>query len=99
MRFTAEHPTLDERFLVSGLQNASLTLRLPVDSRVRIVRAEGSHMTSDNSEPYTVSEDGRRIYVEHLTGNFFIAWQSDHNPGCMLGENQRHPVKITETRR
>ena len=99
MRFTAEHPTLDERFLVSGLQNASLTLRLPVGSRVRIVRAEGSHMTSDNSEPFTVSEDGRRIYVEHLTGNFFIAWQSDHNPGCMLGENQRHPVKITETRR
>ena len=99
VRRTAEHPILDERFLVTGLRDAVLTVCPPVGARVRIVRAEGSHMLSSTSEPMTVSPDGKTLTAEHLNGDFFIAWQSDHNPGCMLKENQMHPAKVTETRR
>ena len=98
-RRTAEHPTLDERFLVSGLKNAVLTFRPPVGARVRIVRADGSHMTSVSTEAFSVSPDGKKVTAGNLTGDFYVAWQSDRNPGCMLKENQLHPVKVTKTRR
>ncbi len=84
MRRTAEHPTLDERFLVTGLKDATVTLRPPIGARVRVVRAEKSHVTDQSSEVMTVSDDGRTVTVSHLTGNFYFAWQSDHNPGCIL---------------
>ncbi len=34
-----------------------------------------------------------------VSGDVFVAWQSDSNPGCMLRESQRHLEKITKTRR
>ncbi|MBR0464648.1 MAG: hypothetical protein IJJ23_09790 [Clostridia bacterium] len=99
MRRTAEHPTMDERFLIRGLKDATLTLRPPIGARVRIVNAKNSHMMAHSSEPIKCSDDGRTITAEHLTGDYFVVWQSDHNPGSMLGENQMHPLKITETHR
>lgn len=99
MRRTAEHPTIDERFLISGLKDAVLTLRLPIGAHVRVVDAHNSHMLAANTERLTPSADGKTISVGPLTGSYYIAWQSDHNIGCMLDERQQHPVKITETHR
>ena len=42
--------------------------------------------------------DSRRT-LKPVSGDVFIAWQSDSNPGCMLRKKQRHPEKITKTRR
>ena len=99
MRRTAEHPTLDERFLITGLKDAMLTLRMPTGARVRVVNAKNDHMMAHGSEPLSVSSDGKTICTGPLTGSFYVAWQSDHNPGCMLEENQLHPAKVTVTRR
>ena len=56
-------------------------------------------MTSASTEAFSVSPDGKEVTAGNLTGDFYVAWQSDRNPGCMLKENQLHPVKVTKTRR
>ncbi len=105
-RKTAENPSLDERFLIRGLKDATLTLRLPLDARVRVVeessreRANGAPwMNAPGNVPFETLPDGTRRTLRPVTGDVFVAWQSDGNPGCMLGENQRHPEKFMETRR
>ena len=99
-RRTAEHPTLDERFLITGLRDATLVFRPPVGARVRVANAkDGRGMLAYRLVPTETAGDGRTVTAEHLTGDYYVAWQSDHNPGCMLGENQMHPPKVTKTRR
>ena len=105
-RKTAENPSLDERFLIRGLKDATLTLRLPLDARVRVVEqsacktGEGAPwMNVPGNVPFETLPDGTRRTLRPVTGDVFIAWQSDNNAGCMLGENQRHPEKFMETRR
>ena len=99
MRRTAEHPSLDERFLITGLNGATLTLRMPVGARVRVVNAADGRMMAPGSEELTHSPDGRTLTTGPLTGSYYVAWQDDGNRGCMLSGEQMHPEKVTLTRR
>lgn len=77
-RVTAEHVCVDHRFALRGLKDATVTFRPPKDSRVYI--SSGSvHYILGEEYPSTVSEDGRRVVVEHVTGSMSFAWQSDDN--------------------
>ena len=105
-RRTAENPSLDERFLICGLKDAYLTLRLPPDARVHVVEeasrdaADGAPwMNAPGNVPVELLPDGARRTLRPVTGEVYVAWQSDTNPGCMLGETQRRPEKLIETRR
>ena len=99
MRRTAEHPSLDERFLITGLKGATLTLRMPAGARVRVVNAADGRMMAPGSEELTPSPDGRTLTTGPLTGSYYVAWQDDGNRGCMLSGEQMHPEKVTLTRR
>ncbi len=101
-RRTAEHPTIDERFLISGLRDATLVFCPPVGARVYICRADElpiSTLNRDSGLPRVLSADGRTLRLEHLTGDYLIAWQDDQSPASQLREDQLHPVKVREARR
>ena len=98
MRLTAEHPTIDERFRVSGLKDATLVFRPPLGARVRIAQGDG-RMIAKTNLPLTWAEDGKTVRAEHVTGDVFVAWQWDDSPASMLREDQRHPEKVEEARR
>ena len=94
MRRTAEHPSMDERFLITGLKDATLTVRPPVGARVRMVDAEkDGRMCARSNVEMEWAPDGKTVAARHLTGSYYISWQSDHNPGCMLRADQLHPQK------
>lgn len=98
MRRTAEHPSMDERFLITGLKDATLTVRPPVGARVRMVDAEkDGRMCARSNVEMEWAPDGKTVTARHLTGSYYVSWQSDHNPGCMLRADQLHPQKVTET--
>lgn len=99
MRRTAEHPSIDERFLITGLKDATLVLRPPLGARVRFVDGKDGRMVAKTNMPIVWSEDGKTVRAEHVTGDVFVAWQSDHNPGSLLRKDQLHPIKVMETRR
>ena len=63
-------------------------------------RANGAPwMNAPGNVPLELLPDGSCRALKPVSGDVFVAWQSDSNPGCMLRENQRHPEKITKTRR
>ena len=98
MRRTAEHPRMDERFLITGLKDATLTVRPPVGARVRMVDAEkDGRMCARSNVEMEWAPDGKTVSARRLTGSYYVSWQSDHNPGCMLRADQLHPQKVTET--
>lgn len=105
-RRTAEHPTLDERFLVRGLKNAVLTLRLPKGARVHVIRAEEHRaMGADEWNVHVAnaelkwSADGETVTTAPVSGDVYIVWSTDDNPASMLSENQLNLRTYTEARR
>lgn len=98
MRRTAEHPSMDERFLIEGLKDAALIFRPPLGARVRIVDANrDGRMCAQSNVDMEWAADGKIVRIRNLTGSCYISWQSDHNPGSMLRKDQMNPKKVTET--
>ncbi len=77
-RRTAEHPYMDQRVEVLGLKDATLTFTLPLGARFELVH-HGQWIVQKTNIPYTVSEDGRTVTVEHVEGSIMVAWQDDQN--------------------
>ncbi len=77
-RRTAEHPYMDQRFELTGLMDATVTLTLPVDSRFELVE-RGQWIVQKTNVEYTVSSDKRYITVEHVNGSLMVCWQDDSN--------------------
>ncbi len=78
MRVTAEHPYMDQRVEVVGLVDATLTFTPPIGARFELVR-DGNWIVRKTNVDYIMSDDGRTITVEHLTGSIMICWQDDNN--------------------
>ena len=97
LRRPAHHPDLDELFEVSGLRDATLTIRIPVGARLRLVSTKTPHIVTAPDVPFTIQDGTAR--AEHLNGSYFVAWQADDNPASMVGENQLHLKKVMEARR
>ncbi len=77
-RTTAEHPYMDQRFELTGLADATVTLCLPVGARFELVE-RGQWIVQKTNVEYTLSDDGRYITVEHVNGTMMVCWQDDKN--------------------
>lgn len=88
MRRATDFPEADELFLVSGLKDATLIIRPPMGAEVFVTNEENDRYTGRSSCALVYSEDRRTVRAEHLSGSYYVAWRSDHNPGCMIDERQ-----------
>ncbi len=77
-RVTAEHPYMDQRFELTGLVDATVTLSLPVGARFELVE-RGKWVVQKTNVEYTTSEDGRYITVAHVNDSMMVCWQDDAN--------------------
>ncbi len=82
-RSTAEHPYMDQRFELTGLSDATVTLSLPRDARFELVE-RGQWIVQKTNVEYTMSDDKRYITVEHVNGSMMVCWQDDDNQPRML---------------
>ncbi len=77
-RQTAEHPYMDQRFELTGLVDATVTLTLPAGARFELVE-RGQWIVQKTNVEYKVSDDKRYITVEHVNGSMMVCWQDDNN--------------------
>ena len=97
LRQPAAEPAFDELFKLFGLKDATLTVRAPRGARLKIVSGKARHILYEPELPYVLEDGVAR--VPHITGSCYVAWQTDDNPGCAAGEDQRELKRVTEARR
>ncbi|MHC1694236.1 MAG: hypothetical protein AB9835_02945 [Eubacteriales bacterium] len=70
---TSENIKMGHRLSVSGLRDATLTFLPPKGSSYRIARDDGRPFAPTNV-PLSVSQDGKRVSCEGVSGTVYIAW-------------------------
>ncbi len=75
-RRTAEHPYMDQRIELTGLDHATVTFTPPIGARFELVR-NGQWIVQKTNVDYRMSDDGRQVVVEDVTGTMMICWQDD----------------------